>query len=154
MTKQYTRHVLLPLIIGGLLYIIFRDKGLIMFAWFDIVGLIDTINLTRQLTIAYHDMLPTWTTFSLPNALWTYSLTMFMVINWRHRFDKSSAVWILLGPTIAISSELAQGLGVLNGTFDMIDLLLCTGASILAIIKIKHFDFKILNNDKKDLITY
>lgn len=149
MTRQQRIHILLPLTVGGLLYILFRDNGLLMFQWFDTLGIADTIDQTRTLTLQYKQAVPAWTIYSLPDALWSYSLTTALIFNWKRIFNKSSALWILIGATIAPFSEIAQHFGLLQGTFDPIDLTLCLAASILALTHIKIVEY-----EKRNAYTY
>lgn len=140
-------HILLPLTIGGLLYILFRDNGLLMFEWFNVLGVTDIIDRTRALTLQYKQSIPDWTIYSLPDALWTYSLTTTMIFNWNRTFNRSSAFWILMGLTFATLLETAQYFGLLQGTFDIIDLTLCFIASILALTHINNISIKPKDNE-------
>lgn len=154
MTRHQFQHIFIPLSIGCVLYILFRADGSLMFKWFDILGLSKMLNQSHFITFPFRQIIPTWAIYSLPDALWTYSLTTTMIFNWNSTFNKSSCPWILIGPFLAILSELAQYLGLLKGTFDIVDLIICFIASILALTHIKHFEIKTKENEKKYLYTY
>ena len=121
--------VIVPLLIGGLTYILFRADSLIMFKWFDNFGLGTIIHTVRQ-SIG-HSNLPAWTIFSLPDALWIFSFTSFMLIIWRDKFSSQSILWIFIAPTIGLLSEIGQAFHFVRGTFDLTDLTLILIASIL-----------------------
>lgn len=129
--------VFLPLLIGGLAYILFRADSLLMFRWFDNIGLGETIKTFRQ-SIG-HSIFPAWMIYSLPDALWIFSFTSFMLIIWRQKFSAQSIPWIFIAPTIGLLSEIGQAFHFVRGTFDVTDLTLILIASTLPFIsKIKQ----------------
>ena len=140
MTKnRITFQVIIPLLIGGFIYIFFRADSLIMFRWFDTLGLTQIIAACRQLTIR-HFNLPSWIIFSLPDALWIFAFINLMLIIWKDRFSTNSIFWLLLAPSIGIFSEVGQVVKIIPGTFDIIDLTLILIASTIPFLQtiIKH----------------
>ena len=136
--KRLILTVIFPLLIGGLTYILFRADSLLMFRWFDNIGLKEIIKTARQ-SIG-HSNLPDWTIFSLPDAFWIFSFTSFMLIIWQDKYTAQSIPWIFIAPTIGLFSELGQAFHLIRGTFDLTDLILILIASILPfIISIKKF---------------
>ena len=69
-------HVLIPMIIGGFVYIIFRDKNLLMFNWFDSLGFQNLVDSIR-LDFSKFD-LPSWLLFNYPDGVWIYSFVYLM----------------------------------------------------------------------------
>jgi hypothetical protein len=124
--------VLLPILIGGFTYILFRSDTLIMFRWFDNIGLESIIKSIRS-SIG-QSKLPSWIIYSLPDALWVFSFTSFMLIIWKDKFTYQSISWILIAPTIGLLSEIGQAFHVVPGTFDITDLTLLLLASLLPFI--------------------
>ena len=122
--------VVLPLLTGGLIYILFRADNLLMFRWFDKLGASDFISVCRQHTIGQFS-LPTWLIYSLPDALWVFSFTSLMLSIWRDKFSVQSIFWILVAPTIGLLSEIGQAVHLVRGTFDFSDLTLILIASSL-----------------------
>lgn len=127
--NRLTLTVILPLLIGGLTYILFRADSLLMFQWFDTIGLRQVIETTRQ--FIGHSHLPSWTIFSLPDALWVFSFTNFMLIIWQDKFSAQTVCWIFIAPTIGLLSEIGQAFHFFRGTFDPMDLTLIIIASII-----------------------
>ena len=127
--NRLTLTVILPLLIGGLTYILFRADSLLMFRWFDTIGLQQVIETARQ--FIGHSRLPAWTIFSLPDALWIFSFTSLMLIIWRDKFSAQSIFWLCIAPTVGLLSEIGQGFHFIRGTFDPMDLTLILIASIL-----------------------
>ena len=108
-----------------------------MFRWFEKLGLGQLIYSSRQMTYG-HNFLPSWFLYSLPDALWVFAFTNFMLAIWQDRFTFHSIFWILLAPTVGIFSELGQAVNIIPGTFDLTDLLLLITASLLPFIKIAN----------------
>jgi hypothetical protein len=129
-----------PLIFGGLIYIIYRSETLLMFKYFNKIGLSENIIKLRQ--VFENIILPSWTIFSLPDALWIFSFTNLMLIIWDYRITIQSIIWILIGPFIGIVLEIGQAFHLIRGTFDIIDLIFIIIASILPFNKFIHFKNK------------
>ncbi|MBD3245268.1 MAG: hypothetical protein GF335_04740 [Candidatus Moranbacteria bacterium] len=140
-TKKFLLHVVLPLYLGGMLYIVYRTESLLMFSWFDFLGLKEPI---AQLRNFKNEQLPHWLLFSLADAIWVYSFTLMMLIIWDFEINKKNFYWILLGAILGIGGEIAQLFG-LTGTFDLWDLILSLVACVLAFIQTKNFQ-KLFNN--------
>src|SRR5690606_36662183 len=138
-TFQILLHVLLPIFVGGLIYLLFRSKSLIMFNWFDTIGILDLIQTFRNYFIGIKEIVPIWVNYSLPDALWVYSFTSTILLfesNW-----KVLKFWLLVpflfGPLI----EIFQLFRLFPGTYDPSDLLF---TSIAFITRILIFNYKIL----------
>lgn len=129
-------HVILPVFLGGMIYIIFRTQTLLMFKWFSFLGLNEIIYFFRSFaTMKISD----WIKFSLPDALWVYAAMLIMMIIWDFKLNKKSFIWIFIAPAFGIIGELTQ-LFFLPGTFDPIDLYLCILATLFGLIQIKFIN--------------
>ncbi len=124
--------VIIPLLIGGLTYLLFRVDRLLMFKWFESIGLGQTIEAARHLI--GHSNFPPWTIFSLPDALWVFSFTNLMLIIWRDTFSLQSIPWIFIAPVIGLFSEIGQAFHIVHGTYDTTDMILILIASILPFV--------------------
>ena len=141
--KRIILTIILPLILGGLIYILFRSDSLLMFQWFDYIGLQQSITTARQ--SFGHIYLPSWIIYSLPDALWIFSFISIMLTIWRDKFTRQSIFWIFIAPTIGILSEIGQAFHFIRGTFDIIDLTLILIASTIPfLILIKKSKTQIL----------
>jgi len=123
-------HCLMPLLIGGLLYILFRSTDLRMFKWFSIIGLDNFILQSRQCFFNFKNYLPCWIYYSLPDALWVYSFTSALLILWNGRLT----FWLFFVLLTGTFVEIAQGINIFPGTFDILDLLFNIIALFLSII--------------------
>jgi hypothetical protein len=114
---------LLTLFIGGYIYILFRASSLILFRWIESLGGGSIIAVLQEKTIPFSETLPKWVLFSLPDGLWLFSYVCFALYVWQNSLTKSALLWVFILPTLAILHEFAQLFHVINGTFDLIDLL-------------------------------
>lgn len=138
-------HTILPLLVGGLLYISFRSTTLKMFSWFKFIGIENTILNIRQQLSPLKLNLPEWTYFSLPDGLWVYSFTSALLIVWDNQF-RHAKIWLLIPFFTGAIIEIAQGFKIFRGTFDILDLTFTIVALLLSIIII---NYKFKQNDKQ-----
>lgn len=104
---------------GGIIYLMWRGESLLMFAWFDFLGLSPFILLVRH-NVSVVGSLPDWFKYSLPNALWLFGGILFFSGIWeRQRFEKGA--WVLIFLAVAFGSEFAQVTGCIPGTYDNVD---------------------------------
>lgn len=139
---------LIPLIFGGLIYLTYRVETLKMFRWFDNIGATDLIIFLRTNEISQAISLPQWVKFSLPDALWIFSFTYFMLTIWKFKISKSSAFWIFLAPTIGLFSEIGQLIGLIPGTFDLVDLVLLIIAMVIPFSQLVIINFKTIKYEQ------
>ncbi len=109
-------HVISPLILGGLLYVVFRAKSLRMFSWFESIGINTQISFLREYVSPLKSWLPSWVYFSLPDGLWVYSFTSIILILWAGKIN----FWLIIPFTSGVLIEILQGFSF-TGTFDWID---------------------------------
>ena len=140
----FYRHVLAPITIGGLIYLLFRADTLLMFRWIEIVGMDTYLYNIRSCFSSIKITDISILLYSVPDGLWVYSLTAFMLFVWKGELSKHSAAWLLIGPVLATGGEIAQGLGLINGTFDLYDLVLCAIGSIAPIVVLRDKRFAFL----------
>lgn len=141
---------ILTMIIGGLIYILFRTQTLIMFDWFKILLLEEHIENIRLTTMTYSENLPDWLLFSFPDGLWLFSYITLILVVWKNQINKHSIIWILVVPFYAIILEIGQLLDYWKGTFDFNDLLFYSMGIIspfiiynnLLTIKFKNYEQK------------
>jgi hypothetical protein len=113
---------LAAVLIGGCIYILWRPDNLVMFHWFAVVGAGGLVATLRDVAASYAHFFPTWFYYSLPQALWFYSGLRAFDIIWGGRHPAALKLWASMFGALAFGSELAQGLGLVPGTFDWLDL--------------------------------
>ena len=123
---------LLILLLGGLVYVIYRDKSLLMFDWFDAIGISNEIDGLRRLFQG--EGIYGWVKYSLPDGLWAFSYMFLVDAIWNGSRSKSSFIFIYSLPVIALLSEFFQYFGLLPGVFDWMDVASYLFAIILFVI--------------------
>ena len=118
----FCSHVLLPTLVGALIYVLFRDPGLRVFAWIDSVHLTPLVTAWRSSIEGIS--LPSLVLYCLPDALWVYATTSWMILIWHSEALSWRNVWLYSGIGLGLGSELGQGVGVIPGTFDLWDVIL------------------------------
>jgi hypothetical protein len=129
-----------PLLLGGLVYVVFRAESLLMFRWFDAFGLGPAVAWLRVSLGGAGAALPRWFVFSFPDAAWVFSMTALLGVVWRARLGTAEArAWMSLGLLLGAGAELGQAVGLVPGTFDIVDLTLCLSAWLLAVSLARSF---------------
>lgn len=132
--KLTTFHVILPIIIGGLIYVSFRSSSLKMFEWLAYIGTNDLVCWFRNMIMPIKDKVPSWIYFSLPDGLWVYSSTSALLILWNSRIN----LWIFIPLFTSIVIEIAQKTKIVSGTFDILDLSFSILGVLLSNLIITH----------------
>ncbi len=122
MKRQLIFGHLLTLLIGGLIYILFRVDSLRMFEWINIIQLDTPVKLLRESTTDIKALLPNWFVFSLPDGLLVFSYISLTLLIWKNKVSRKNIFWICIMPVIAIIVEMGQLYSIMPGTFDLIDL--------------------------------
>lgn len=113
---------LLAIWIGGLTYVVFRSRSLLMFSWFDQLGLTDTVTSMRTAWGGMETQIPAFVVMSAPFALWVLSYMLLIEAVWGPAKSRAKFLWKWSLPSAAIASEILQACGMLRGTFDAVDL--------------------------------
>ena len=131
--KKLVLHIILPIFVGSVIYVLFREKTLLMFDWFSYLKLNFIIDSLRNNFYGYRTYIPKSILFSLPDALWVYSLTMFLSIYFKNRIFLSM---IFIG---SIITEISQ-LWFVIGTFDIYDVIYMFALYLVAMYFIKKIE--------------
>jgi len=122
------------LLLGGLIYILFRQDTLKMFSWFDSINVSAAISELRLCTVPLSGHFPNWFLYSLPDGLWLFSYLSVLLAVWDNVISKHNIHWLLLVPMIAIFSEIGQLFEIVPGTFDIFDLIFYLLGTVLPIL--------------------
>lgn len=145
MKKLILVHVAIPLLFGGLIYISFRSLSLRMFDWFKWSKIDFFTSLIRDTLNPLKNDIPSWFYFSLPDGLWVYSFSSALLLLWKDHFEKAK-YWLIIPLISGSIFEIAQGLSLFPGTFDILDLLFSSCALCLSAILLHY---KLKNNDSQ-----
>lgn len=123
---------LFALTFGGIIYILYRSKSLLMFDWFQNLGLSDSIDDFRS-----NGEMPNmygWIKYNLPAGLWLFAYMFVIDAVWGKDKNRVSMYFLYVLPLLAVASEFIQFVGLLPGTFDVMDLLSYVSAILLFLI--------------------
>ena len=118
MIRKYYNYLfsIIPLLIGGIIYICFRNDNIIFFSWLRYLN----INYSHfQQIYIEKNIISSYIIYSLPNGLWVLTglfLLKIFLINSILKFY--SIIFILL----SIFIEIGQLFEIIPGTFDVLDL--------------------------------
>lgn len=93
---------------GILIYLLFRGNELLK---------IDPFIITSNKNFIYSFIL-----YNVPDGLWLYSLLVAFKLIWKEQLFINGRYWVYSMFIAAISSEFAQKLKIIPGTFDIIDI--------------------------------
>jgi hypothetical protein len=113
---------LLAIWLGGLTYVVFRSRSLLMFSWFDQMGMTDAVTSMRAAWGGTETQIPAFLIMSAPFALWVLSYMLLIEAVWGPAKSRAKILWKWSLPAAAIASEILQACGMLRGTFDTNDL--------------------------------
>ena len=131
-------HVLFPLLLGGTIYIGFRNSTLLLFTWADHFDLLYLVEKIRNELEAYKQYFPQWFIYSFPNGAWVWSMTSLYTLIWKRLSLPHSYVWITMGLFLALFGEFGQALHLIPGTFDVVDILCIIVSFIIPYLSLKE----------------
>lgn len=116
-TASRAAHVVVPLVVGVLVYVAWRSSDVRLVGWFP-------ESLVRSLrAFASHVPLPSVVLGSGPDLAWGWSFGAAMGIVWQGRpLTRKKIGWLLAGASVAAYAEIGQLWQLPPGRFDVIDL--------------------------------
>lgn len=106
---------------GGTIYLLFRSKTLYIYQWCITLGISDFIDSCRYIVHDYQ--ISEFVKFSLPDGLYCAAYILFIEVIWDEEKSFIKYFIISLVPIIAICSEILQFYDIVQGTFDVRDLI-------------------------------
>lgn len=122
----WSLNVALPLVVGSLIYITLRVDPPQVLSPFSL-----SVSLTQSGSLS---------TFvgSLPSFLWTYALVAALRLVWREDGANLCRTFTWIAVAVGIAYEVGQATGLLQGTFDVLDLLFTIIGAALAAITVSE----------------
>ena len=105
--------------VGGLIYLIFRTRTLVMFHFIP-DNLIEELNLVHEYSSA-NFQIPNFMIYNLPTGLWTISYIILMQLIIENNVVLNRFLWIYLLPILLCFTEIFQLFSFIPGTFDIFD---------------------------------
>ncbi len=117
------------MLLGGIIYIAFREESLRMFEWFEEIGVTPVIHAFRSSLAPLHEYIPYIMIYSLPNALWYLSGMLAFSELWKKGNGKW--FWVCVVSIIAFGAEFGQAFKLIEGAFSIPDVILMVGSLCL-----------------------
>lgn len=135
---------ILSIIIGGLIYILFRNDSLVMFGWFEQLRISDFIYNLRDTHLFPHFNSFKTLINTAPGGLWTFSFTAFLLFVWNLEINYRNIFYYISVPATAVFSEIFQLTGLIPGTFNYLDIVsYIAGATLPFLIHFRKIKNKI-----------
>ena len=127
---------LVPIFVGSFIYIVFRQKSLLVFTWISFFNLSNFVDVLRSSFSEYKTYIPGFILYSLPDGLWVYSGTVLFLKIWKNDQNIiSKYFWILLPFIVSLLMEFFQLFNLIKGTFCFNDILFITVLFIIPMFK-------------------
>jgi len=131
------------LFIGSAIYILWRPTSLLMFEWFNFLGLRSFVDCLRDIAAPVKHLLPSFVIYSLPWGLWLLSYLLFVEYVWFNKVKtRQYHFWFWIFPFLSVLTEILQKTSFVPGTFCFEDIV----ALILSILL--GYAVSIYNNKK------
>ncbi len=135
------------LLLGGFIYLFFREHILSMFSW---LRLINLESIFVQKKINSDSIFLSFCVYSLPNGLWSYSAIILFGVIW----EESKKTFLFYSTVFTLGNllfEFLQLFKIIPGTFDFIDILVLLISLLAGIFTYKLFFKGDSNESKKTL---
>lgn len=108
------------LLLGCLVYLLFRSETLNIYVWFKLLGLSGFVDVMRHTVIGWP--IPSFIRYCLPDGLYCAAYILLIDAIWHD--DERIIKYVILSivPIVTIGSEVLQYYGMVRGTFDVLDL--------------------------------
>ena len=141
MLLTFASLVVLPIVLGTVVYVGWRPTNLLVFDWMAIFGIPEKV---FRPTLS----LPETLLYSFPDGCWVFAGTSWMLMIWR-RIHPWIFVFVLLG----VGSEFGPRIGLVPGTFEWNDIAFYIGGFTLSCIGYKYektlfFDNRSIGNGR------
>ena len=122
---------------GGMIYVLFRSRQLLLLKIADITPLSHFITDLREKAHVLHPA--EWVVYNLPGALWSGAYIL-IIHSLMHELPmRSRWRWCSVIPFIGAFSELGQAIGLVPGTFDLMDLACYVLPLVIYTVIVEHY---------------
>ena len=122
------------LLLGGIIYILFRTSEPAFFNWISAVGLDNWLDFARNSTLTLTPLLPDWIVYSLPNGLWAFAYALLITTIWSDSKSWLKYFWMASIPLLVLGFEILQYPKIIPGTFCIQDIILGIAGMTIGII--------------------
>lgn len=127
--------VVLPVLVGMIIYLVFRPHNILFNTWLDRMG-IEIMPYGQRVPLIQlpGNPLTNWLRFSLPDGLWIFAFANAVLLVW---MDAKMQWRLFIAGVLGafyIVYEMGQAFGVFSGTFDLLDIVTCLVALAASMI--------------------
>ena len=123
-----------PVILGGMIYVLWRPDTIRFLGWFDLIGIDFPLAIIRGYSMLVYAHIPEWIIFSLPNGFWAFSYAFTITFIWWGSDSLAGYMWLGSIPVVSLGYETMQYAGVIQGVFCYQDLFFCTTGAVVGLI--------------------
>ncbi|MEY4702978.1 MAG: hypothetical protein RIR96_875 [Bacteroidota bacterium] len=138
--RLFILHIIFPIFIGVILYLVFSSTNLIFYKWVQIEHFENILFSIRESTSKIRELQPKWVMSFLPDALWSYSFTSSLVICWNF-YNNYKVIFLFFLPFFTgVTIEIMQFEKIIPGTadyYDIIAYLIGTKLSLIILQNVK-----------------
>lgn len=138
---RFVLFAVLPVLLGGLVYVCFRPTNLLLFDWATAAGLSGAVGSLRTFMAPLGPWLPGWAIHSAPAGLWGMALVATVALIWRGEIDRRACAYLTIAIATACGSEVLQWTGHMPGTFDPVDLAAYILGASVGLLALAHPPF-------------
>ncbi len=128
--KIYLATSIISLLIGGIIYLLFRSTDLYMFKWLDSINLLSNLQSYRLIVTDFEKIIPKIVIYSIPNGLWLFSGILIIKVIWWEEIIYQR-IYIIFFCIISFLSKILQLFNIVPGVFDILDLIILVIFSFL-----------------------
>lgn len=123
--------ILMCLFCGTLIYATTRSESIYLNQFLVQVAGRDILSSLQS--VVENSRIPRWIIYSLPDALWMWTLTILVLLIWDFKLHRKSILWVAGAVLAGILLEVLQGFNIGYGTFDVTDLVLILIAAFIPV---------------------
>jgi hypothetical protein len=123
----------LALLLGALIYILFRSSEPVFFTWIPGIDLGNLFSTIRSATTTISPSLPEWVVYSLPGGLWAFGYAVLITGIWNGSRSWLRIFWMATIPVLVAGYEILQYAGIIPGVFSAQDIALGMAGLIIGI---------------------
>jgi hypothetical protein len=121
--------VILPTILGASIYIFFRPQHLLVHDLLNHIGLQESVAIARDYCESVR--LPFWILNCIPDGLWVFASTSWIIIIWQGR---PPTCFLFASLALGVGSEIGQATSIVPGAYHHLDIAIyCIGFALASL---------------------
>lgn len=122
MKQRFLKLIVVALSVGGFIYLFLRPANLYLHSWIANSVLSSFLDATRAHLVWAQEITPVFVLYNLPDGLFFFAITLAALLLWQDQRGAWAAFMRWSIPLVMLLHEPMQYLGLLKGTFDVLDI--------------------------------